>query len=67
MSKKEPTKKELNKLKSSSEYIFANWAAEQGWEPVMGSWFWKKGKSVLTLSQLRRVFQDHINAHHGSD
>ena len=51
--------KQVKKLDQDKEYVFARWAIEQGWKAVPGKYQWKKGKDVLTLTQLRKVFNDY--------
>lgn len=51
--------KQVKKLDHDKEYVFALWATDQGWKAVPGKYQWKKGKDVLTLTQLRKVFNDY--------
>ncbi len=58
------TKKEIEKLKCEPEYVFATWAARAGWESVpRTNEMWTNGKDTITLSALRKVFRDYVEAH----
>lgn len=59
--KKKKIKKEVEKMKSEQEYIFFQWATDQGWNYDISTGLWSKGSDKLTSPQLRRVFQDYKN------
>lgn len=52
-------------MKKESEYVFARWCMDFGWEPERegSNAYWVKGKDRLSLVQLQKVFKDWKDAH----